>query len=168
MGALFFLYAFSNSVYIFSDSPGVHLNAGASLDHQDHDGLNALLVACKNGCNETVKCLLKNRASTEIKENRKKTPLHYACENGELKIVQMLLEHGANINHKDENGAKPVERALSEGKLKVAAFLLKYGAHVGRNARNIAERNLESFLCLITHLEQRGNIMIKVSDNFIG
>eukprot|EP00795_Rhopilema_esculentum_P014861 gene14861-5985_t len=134
---------------------------GASLNHQDKEGLSALAVACKNSCLEAVKVLLKNRAFTDTEDNENRTALHYACANGSLRIIQLLLDSGANIGHKDLRGLKPFEYALSEKQLDAVVLLLKYGAHIGRTARNIAMRDIDLFLCLINHLEQRGNIMIR-------
>ena len=109
-----------------------------------------------------AKTLLNNRAVTEMEDWHKRTPLHYACLNRNLHSIQVLLDHGANVNHKNGKGQKPLEVALKEGYLDVAALLLRYGAHVGKPAVNIAESSLGAFLCLVGHLEQRGNIMIKV------
>lgn len=109
-----------------------------------------------------MKVLLRNRALVDISDKHSKTPLHYACQSQNLKLLQLLLDNGANINRKNGKGLKPLEIAFKEGKLDIAALLLRNGAHVGRSAVNIAEGNLGSLLCLVSHLEQRGNIMIKV------
>ena len=112
-----------------------------------------------------VKTLLMNRAMTDIADRHAKSPLNYACLSQNLRTVQLLLDHGANINHKNGKGQKPLEIVLKEGYLDVAALLLRYGAQVGRSAINLAENNIGSVLCLVSHLEQRGNIMIKVRVN---
>ena len=110
-----------------------------------------------------MKILLKNRAVTDMEDNLKRTPLYYACLNRNLRSIQLLLDYGADVNQKIGKKQKPLEFALKEGYLDVAALLLRYGAHVGKSAIEISESSIGPFLCLVGHLEQRGNIMIKVN-----
>ena len=109
-----------------------------------------------------MKVLIKNRARTDTEDRHKRTPLFHAYTSRDLRLIQLLLDQGANVNHKNGKGQKILEIALKEGYLDIAALLLRYGAHVGKSVINIAESSLGAFLCVVGHLEQRGNIMIKV------
>ena len=109
-----------------------------------------------------MKVLIKNRARTDTEDRHRRTPLFHAYSNRDLRLIQLLLDEGANVNHRNGKGQKLLEIALKEGYLDIAALLLRYGAHVGKSVVGMAENSLGAFLCVVGHLEQRGNMMIKV------
>ena len=63
--------------------------------------MSPLHAAAGRGNIDTVKYLVKNNASLEIKDKYLKTPLHYSIENNHLDVIEFLVEQGANINSKD-------------------------------------------------------------------
>lgn len=76
------------------------------FNYQQHDGKNALHIACENDSDTIVTLLLDYCNEVKINEqdyytagSKKKynnTPLHYAVENKNIKLVALLLKHNAD------------------------------------------------------------------------
>jgi ankyrin repeat protein len=67
------------------------------VDAQDRNGKTALHVACGMGALESVRQLLKSKASIEIKDGEKATPLYRGVEGGNAEIVKLLIDRGADV-----------------------------------------------------------------------
>ena len=78
------------------------LDAGASTDLMDDDGLTALCLASQNGHAEVVRLLLTGGAETYVAEFR--TTLGLASQAGHVEVVQLLLAAGAGKDYKDFYG----------------------------------------------------------------
>jgi ankyrin repeat protein len=111
--------------------------------------ITPLVAALVAGHFQTAKLLHHNGASANVRDNKKKTPLHSAASNGDLKMVQTLLGYDADVNAQDDYGWTPIH-AVSHGFSlsfaiysgaqsfpDVARFLLEHGADV--NGRTVGD-----------------------------
>ena len=69
-----------------------------------------------------------HRASVNVRDNFKWTPLHHACHSGQLDIVQYLVEHGGEIDASTMNGGTPLTRAIESSRDNVVQYLIDRGA----------------------------------------
>ncbi len=71
------------------------------VEWEDHDGLNAIHAAAKEGQLEALKILLQiGNANLDMKTNNRQTALHLAIQNGHPKTAEYLIAKGAKINEK--------------------------------------------------------------------
>ncbi|XP_019853173.1 PREDICTED: inversin-A-like [Amphimedon queenslandica] len=96
------------------------------------DNKTPLHWAAEIGHQETVRLLLSNEATVDIRDKDGRTPLHYASGNGHLTLVQTLfLEYGADINAVDKDGRTLLHYASDNGHLTlVQTLILEYGADI--------------------------------------
>jgi ankyrin repeat protein len=108
-------------LYMASDESGHHeviselLRAGAAIDRACIDGCTPLVVACTRGNSLCVDVLLKAGASTQKKNNYRRSPLANATFNCHVESVRLLLAAGAEVeknlvNH--SHVSKPVNDLL--------------------------------------------------------
>ena len=90
-------------------------------------------------------CLKSLRFDIDVRNEYRRTPLHYATIFDNTAAVNVLLEIGANPNLKDDFQA--TAHALSAGSLLSVQLLLKYGADIsavdmfGRSTLQLALRS---------------------------
>ncbi|ORX65003.1 ankyrin, partial [Anaeromyces robustus] len=70
---------------------------GADVNKLNNYKVSPILLACKNGYLEIVKCLVQHGADFNRSSDRGITPIIIACRNGYSKIVEFLLENKATI-----------------------------------------------------------------------
>ena len=75
--------------------------AGAEIDHQDHDEWTPLAWAAKNGKLRVVGQLLDNGANCEIENRLGQKPLTLAAIEGYSEVVELLVKKGAKDAHED-------------------------------------------------------------------
>ncbi|NDE30250.1 MAG: hypothetical protein EB076_09325 [Flavobacteriia bacterium] len=63
---------------------------GIDPNTRNNTGATVLMLACKNGDEKTIETLLKNKASSDLKDRYGKTALMYAVINGNIKAAQLL------------------------------------------------------------------------------
>lgn len=89
----------------------------------------ALIAACRNGHEQTVRKLLDNGANPDAETEGYNSPLVVASVNGNQQIVRMLLESGANINADSYLGPALVA-AAKKGQGHIVKMLLENGADI--------------------------------------
>ena len=109
------------------------LEAGATINHQDEDGLTALMLACRSGCYEIVHLLLQYKADVELTMVRGTTALMIACMNDgstgkHEQIVSLLLNSQANANAQDSVGYTALMLACRQQFTQAVSLLLASGA----------------------------------------
>eukprot|EP00184_Porphyridium_aerugineum_P006858 CAMPEP_0184707220 /NCGR_PEP_ID=MMETSP0313-20130426/37161_1 /TAXON_ID=2792 /ORGANISM="Porphyridium aerugineum, Strain SAG 1380-2" /LENGTH=585 /DNA_ID=CAMNT_0027168795 /DNA_START=255 /DNA_END=2013 /DNA_ORIENTATION=- len=65
----------------------------ASVNHIDSDKETALMLACRSGNHNTVECLLRYMAKTDLKNVHGDDALYLATVSGSHRVVKLLLEH---------------------------------------------------------------------------
>ncbi|KAI7974824.1 hypothetical protein EIK77_004916 [Talaromyces pinophilus] len=90
-----------------------------------------LLFATKNGLVTTVKRLLENGISLDVKDDTyRRSPLAWAALEGHKDVVALLLKHGANTEAEDKSRQTPLMLAAMKGHDTVVEILLKQGANI--------------------------------------
>lgn len=90
------------------------LDAAASLDLRDDDGMDALLHACRNSNKNAVKQLLRRKADLHSRSSDGRTGPMMAVQDHCENLVHYLLGKRAPINAKSENGWNILHYACSE------------------------------------------------------
>ncbi|MEG4057047.1 MULTISPECIES: ankyrin repeat domain-containing protein [unclassified Microcoleus] len=138
------------------------LAAGAKINIKEDNAQNgkstALLHnAAQIGFKELVQHLIKDGANVAIRDDARRTPLHYATtkevaallmldvnardksgntplhlavDRGSQDIAELLIANGARVNVRNENGQTPLYRAIAIGHNDIAALLIKNGTDV--------------------------------------
>lgn len=89
------------------------LEAGANIDLVKATG-TALHRAAWKSEPQLVYLLLIKRASLELRDEVKRTPLLYAATRGAVECVRLLVDAGADVNAEDRNGNTPLLEAATE------------------------------------------------------
>ena len=89
-----------------------------------------------------VQAILDQGANINIRDYKRKTPLHRAAKAGFQKITKLLLESGADIDARDNEGETPLFEAVRHGRLAAARILVEHGASpeiLNDKARNVLQ-----------------------------
>ncbi|MEG4228888.1 ankyrin repeat domain-containing protein [Microcoleus sp. N9_B2] len=138
------------------------LAAGAKINIKEDNARNgkstALLHnAAKIGFKELVQQLIKDGANVAIRDDYRRTPLHYAAtkevaallmldinaidqsgdtplhlavDRGSQDIAELLIANGARVNVRNAKGQTPLYRAIAIGHNEIAALLINNGTDV--------------------------------------
>jgi len=98
---------------------------------QEVDGQH-LLDAARNGHGSTVRSLLDQGVSPNVKDENGRTPLHLSAAKGHRATAETLLRSGADINGADNSGKTPLDLAETNGHSGLATFLLSKGGKKSR------------------------------------
>lgn len=96
-------------------------------DSTGHGG-TALFSAISKGRISTVKTILNQGVSVNIRTKSNQTPLMFAAHKGYADVVQFLIERGAEIDSKDKDGRTALSFASSKGYTRVVDILKGSGA----------------------------------------
>jgi ankyrin repeat protein len=104
------------------------ITKGANINE---GGWSALHSALDAGRFDIVELLLAKGADANIRDDKRRTPLHIAAwyaASKNPKIVELLLSKGADINVKDNNDKTALSYAIENGHTKIIELLRKHGA----------------------------------------
>jgi uncharacterized protein len=87
------------------------LRAGAGIDLRNHDGNNALWLACVSGRPEVVRRLAAAGIDLDNQNAVNATALMYAASSGKAEMVELLLELGADAKLTNLDGANAGDMA---------------------------------------------------------
>jgi ankyrin repeat protein len=131
------------------------LKSSYKVDTLNPNKQSDLFTAIGSDCEEIVEILLKNGASTKLKDKWELTPLHYACRHGYNTMVKGLIAKGADVNAADQWGFTPAHEAIMSKHLGTTKMLFEAKANFqiglkidfdkdnpkGTTAQDIAEKN---------------------------
>ncbi len=111
------------------------------IDHQDEDGNTFLINCLKEGKFQSVEWLIKHGANITIKNNKRKSAIHYAIEKNSLPVVKGLLELDIiDVNERDIDGRTLLQDVIVFGNHQMAKLLIQYGTDI--NNKDIHDRNV--------------------------
>lgn len=101
------------------------LDAGASVDHQNHNGQSALMRACRQGCVSSVRALLMAGASTRLIDNNGNSAWFYAvpiadprmrCSPDDLQLLMSRSNEMFELMRRCEsNRSRRIDRTETSG-----------------------------------------------------
>lgn len=117
------------------------------IDNKDHYGSTPLHAAVDMGYEDMVRVLLEAGADANVRDSRKRTPIHYAVYHDSNTrfdsphwttdrsgIVQLLIRHDADVNASGDQGNSPLHEAVARGILEEVKLLVENRART--DARN--------------------------------
>ncbi|MBS0606227.1 MAG: ankyrin repeat domain-containing protein [Verrucomicrobia bacterium] len=131
-------------IYGPSDLVKLLIDAKASINLPDAEGLTPLHHACSNkGGSEVARHLINAKASEDLsdagwitslyidaQDSAKRTALHYACLCGDSDSVKLLIDAKANIHAKNQWGQTPFYLACFNGHSDVVKQLIAAKANI--------------------------------------
>nr|WP_314626007.1 ankyrin repeat domain-containing protein [uncultured Noviherbaspirillum sp.] len=107
------------------------IRADADVDHVDHNGLTALMLATHLGHVEVAAILLDAGATPDPDPaHGKLSALLLAAESGRDAVIKLLVERGAQIDHVHDDGATALTVASAAGSDSTVALLIGLGANL--------------------------------------
>lgn len=125
-----------------------YISWGADIHAVNHEGWNALHVACRQGNIDIVYFLLtgNNPISIHSRVDDQRTALHIAARFQHLDIARCLIDMGADVDAPDQFLFTPLLRAVQQYSLEMVKLLVDSGADV-----NVSEREGWTPLSLSIH-----------------
>jgi len=136
------------------------IDSGANVNHQDHNGETALMIATQWSNPTIVQALLDKAASINLQDGLGNTALHYART---LPVAKILVKNGASLTLRNARGQTALEEARDRGRAEVVRFfeqVLKLKQN-GRNLMSLSrlEGNLNPNVTLATsNFLRRNNV----------
>lgn len=106
------------------------LEAKVPIDAKNKDGQTALMLAAREGQDDSVDWLIEHGAKVNERSALGWTPLMLAAYNGQNFAVTSLLRANPDLTVKDADGWDALMLALSEGRGGVAGKLIEAGAAI--------------------------------------
>lgn len=106
------------------------LERGATVDHQDKDGMTPLLVAAFEGHRDVCELLLEYEADVDHCDVTGRTPLWAAASMGHGSVVALLLFWGCYVDSIDNEGRTVLSVAAAQGGTDVVKQLLDRGIYI--------------------------------------
>lgn len=132
------------------------INAGASLNARDINGLTPLHTLAGYGNIELIKLLIEYGADIDDHTTHiGNTPLHIAAWEGQIKAIEVLVAAGADINIHNFNGYTPLHNAAGNTSVDIVMLLLRLGADLdaldndGNTPLDMAHPTLQKMMCNI-------------------
>ena len=121
------------------------IDAGASVETADENGLTALMVAAMQGNMDMLLALLDRGAQVDLTDLSGRSALHYAIAAGKLEAIQLLLPGFSDLETVSADGIDLLTMALQTGDMKIfQAILERFPATLEWNSNT--RRALESAL----------------------
>eukprot|EP00966_Prymnesium_polylepis_P213353 4941299-Prymnesium_polylepis.1 len=158
------------------------LDTEANVNERTPDGWSALIMASKEGHNETVVQLLMadatiNPPQTEMEARdlgiaflpATHTAIRGAALSGKLDTVKLLLENEADPNITSANGKTPLMGAAMNGHERVVDLLISHGAlasvanDFGETARQLAEARGHSAIASVIRAHELAGLNVSSS-----
>jgi len=103
------------------------LDYGANADTREFGwGLTPLLLAARDGAEDSLKLLLKLYEPDTFIDRYGFTALSRAAHTGQYESCKMLLEKGANPLHRDNVGFTPMHRAAARGFTEICKLIARF------------------------------------------
>jgi ankyrin repeat protein len=119
------------------------IKSGANVNLINDDGLSPILVASREGLNNTLKLLVKNGADTSVRSKIGETPLIMFCANAEniksrniSDVINTFFDFSTNLGTRDINGHDAMVHCLSNGNVDASKYLLEKGSSLTRRYHN--------------------------------
>ena len=74
-------------------------------------------------------------ADANLKDNWRRTPLHYAAMGGHKEIAELLITNGANINKKNDEGKTPLDSSIMRDQTETTDLLREHGGKTGEELK---------------------------------
>jgi ankyrin repeat protein len=110
------------------------LQAGASLNEHDSQGMTPLMAAAFFGNKETIPALIAMKADVNACDSDARTPLMWAADGGQYEAARLLLDAGAEVDALGELKSPALMYAVQHGFDDVVALLVERGADLNRKA----------------------------------
>ena len=104
------------------------LKSGASLEHRNKEGEQALHIVARKGHNAVIRVLLDHGANINSRGYKDRTALTIAGNSNRHSTVRLLLEAGADIDLKDDDGSTALMMMTVYNFLTIASELVNWGA----------------------------------------
>lgn len=109
------------------------IDSGANVNHQDHNGETALMIATQWSNPAIIQALLDKGASINLQDGLGNTALHYARF---LPIARLLVKNAASLTLQNARGQPALEEARDRGRREVVTFLEQV-LKLKQNGRNL-------------------------------
>lgn len=109
------------------------LRRGMDVNTSDRTGDTLVMIAARNGNNELLDFLLRNRANTSKQNKYGDSPIMAATMQGHVDTVKRLLDAGADIHNKGWNA---LHYAAYSGQAEIARLLISHKADLDARAPN--------------------------------
>jgi ankyrin repeat protein len=106
------------------------IEAGASVNYKDRNGITVLDMACAHGNVELVKHLIVKGADVNSLDHEDRTALMAAACNGFPEIIDILIQNGADINTQNDDERTALHDAVTNRRADCVKKLLELGADV--------------------------------------
>lgn len=123
---------------IAKDIAEMLIRAGARVELKNHDGNDALLLACKQGYSKVCQLLIQNGGNPRVTNDQGNTLVHECAKAGHSELTDMLLDlEVPYINVTNNEGDTPLHLAVKHNNTEVAASLIRKGASIlAKNSSN--------------------------------
>lgn len=114
-----------------SEKVDLMIRADASLlNSVEAGGFAALHFAAAHGHKDLLRCLVGHKASIDIMNFDRHTPLMLAARCNQKEMAEMLLDAGADVNAANSSGVTAAHHAAKFGNLAIMKMLISRGAKV--------------------------------------
>lgn len=97
---------------------------GVNVEAQDGEGSTALLKAVERSDAKMVEALLAARASPNVANKEKLSPLYAAAKNGSQEVVEQLIKAGAELEPKGAGRKTALTYAAEQGNIRMVMTIL--------------------------------------------
>lgn len=109
-----------------------HIIPLSEINIRNNEGLAPLTCCAIYSLSDIAELLIteKGRIDCNIRDSKKRTPLHYAANKGNARVIRCLMKNGAAVWAQDDIGRTPLHMATSKGHDQCVSIFLKWGCAV--------------------------------------